>query len=86
MNARSSLMNRDSKGSLSATIMINNVSILEDRVSICAIPPPRHMTRLRLVISRSTIIHHVVSCDGFSAAVGSGVWCWGGCRRDEQVS
>lgn len=45
--------------------MIDYVSILEDRVSICIILPPRHMTRLRLVILCSTVIHHVVSWDGF---------------------
>lgn len=55
MNARCSLMNQESKGSLGATIMINYVSIREDRVSICILLPPRHMTRL----------HHVVSRDGF---------------------
>lgn len=65
MNARSSLMNQESKGSLGATIMINYVSIVEERVSICITLPPRHMTRLRLVILCSTIIHHVVSWDGF---------------------
>lgn len=65
MNVRSYLMNQESKGSLGATIMINYVSILEDRVSICITLPPRHMTRLRLVILCSTIIHHVVSWDGF---------------------
>lgn len=71
MNARSSLMNQESKGSLGATIMINYVSILEDRVSICIVLPPRHTTQLRLVILFSTIIQHVVVAGSVFGCCGS---------------
>lgn len=65
MNARSSLVNQESKGSLGATIMINYVSVLEARVSIGVILPPPHAARPRLVPLCSTTIHHVVSWDRF---------------------